>query len=285
MPNGGLQMVNIDFLQVGKCRHPEFITIKGGKLGCKDFPAMVALIEHPKYGHILFDTGYSNEVFVATKKYPEKLYALITDISLDDEQELITQLSKKQIHEDMIKFVCISHLHADHIGNLKHFRKAQLLIHSKAHEEISRTGRFKALFKGILKELIPKDFNNRISYINKDLIHLPDSLYPFTTGYDIFGDRSILAIELPGHATGHYGLLINGYSEAPIFLIADACWSKEAFENYKMPHLLANLVFANAKLYQETLFKINKLYNNNKNIQIIPSHCKATLDSLLNGAS
>ena len=62
--------LNINFLDAGYCTHPECITIKGVRYKNKIYPAMIIHIEHPKFGHILYDTGYSSRFAEETKSYP-----------------------------------------------------------------------------------------------------------------------------------------------------------------------------------------------------------------------
>ena len=54
-----MSTVSLRLLEAGYCRVPEFLSIRGGSLRPVRFPASVAVIEHPREGVILFDTGYS----------------------------------------------------------------------------------------------------------------------------------------------------------------------------------------------------------------------------------
>lgn len=47
----------------GYCTHPEFLTLRGGRLKPVPFPAGFACIIHPVHGPILLDTGYSSRFF------------------------------------------------------------------------------------------------------------------------------------------------------------------------------------------------------------------------------
>ena len=52
----------------------------------------ICIINHPKLGWILFDTGYTNRFYEETKRYPNKIYADITKVVIEDHQELKNQL-------------------------------------------------------------------------------------------------------------------------------------------------------------------------------------------------
>jgi len=77
-----MQKVEIKLHQVGYCTHPEFMVKRGGSFSSIKFPALVA---HIKYDdkNLLFDTGYGTHFFDATAKFPEKIYALTTPVTLE----------------------------------------------------------------------------------------------------------------------------------------------------------------------------------------------------------
>ena len=61
-----------------------------------------------------------------------------------------------------------------------------------------------ALRHGIFKELIPPDIEQRLLPL-EELKRLPTGTV-LGEGYDLFGDASYLAVPLPGHAFGHFGI-------------------------------------------------------------------------------
>ncbi len=260
-------MQNIEIFKVGYCTHPEFMVLKGGGFKSIKFPAMAALIKHKK-ANILFDTGYSKHFFEATKTFPEKLYALITPVSLE-----------KSLNEKLdadIEYIFISHFHADHIGGLKDFPNSKIFCSKKAHEmAISRLSRFSKTRQGVLPKLLPKDFNDRVIYI-EDLpkLSLPNDLHPFTSGYEILD--GVYAIELKGHAVGHFGLFTQNH-----FFISDAVWDMRAISKNIRPNILTNIILSDAKQYHETIDKLQALHKNSPHIKIIPTHCSNSLDRYL----
>lgn len=257
-----MQKVEIKLYKVGYCKHPEFMVKKGGSFKSIKFPAMVALIEYADKT-LLFDTGYGKYFFEATKKFPEKLYAITTPVTL--KKPLIEMLDKK------IDTIFISHFHADHIGGLKDFPNAKIIC-SKAEYEIasSKSSRFSKTKKGVLPSLLPDDFEERVLFIEDlELIDLPKSLAPFTKGYKI--EDNFFAIELPGHAKGQYGLFVKD-----TFFVSDAIWDIEAITKNVMPNILTHIIFDSAKEYKETIKKLQQLYKKNPQIKIVPTHCSKT---------
>jgi hypothetical protein len=59
--------VELHLLQVGRCRHLERVTLRGGRWTTIDFPALASLLIHPTEGPILYDTGYAERFRTETE--------------------------------------------------------------------------------------------------------------------------------------------------------------------------------------------------------------------------
>ena len=262
-------MITYQLFEAGFCKHCERMTLSTGKLSSREYPALCALIHHPVHGHILFDTGYSDRFFSLTKNLPSSLYRYLTPMTLN--KSLQQQLMVHGIMAEDIQYIVISHFHADHIGGLKDFPNARFICHKLAVEDIQQARGLKALLKGFLPGLLPYDFYERLIVLDQNEIQLENALHPFLTGFDLFGDKQLIAIPLPGHAKGQIGLYLN--SEKESFLIADSCWHTETFEQLIYPSNLTYVIHDNKADYIETIEKLHELYQHNKDILIIPSHC------------
>ena len=259
---------NIKIYEIGYCKHPEFMVLRGGGFKSIKFPAMVAKIAH-KQGNLLFDTGYGQHFFDATEQFPEKLYALTTPVTLDT--PLVERLQEK------IDFIFISHFHADHIGGLKDFPDAKLFCSKEAYElsQNRNISRFFMTKQGVLPALLPDDFESRVTFIEDlEKVSLPKYLSPFTEGYLLLDD--IYIIELPGHAHGQYGMVVENH-----FFISDAVWDMRAITENRRPNPIANLIMKSPKVYYETVAKLQALHQNSPDLEIIPTHCSRTLSKYL----
>ena len=78
--------VKLTLMRAGVTHTIEKFFMPGGKWRKIDVPAMFALIEHPKEGYILFDTGYSRRFFEATRRFPLKIAAWITPATVPEEE-------------------------------------------------------------------------------------------------------------------------------------------------------------------------------------------------------
>jgi glyoxylase-like metal-dependent hydrolase (beta-lactamase superfamily II) len=273
--------LKVNFFSAGYCTHPEAVVIRDGKWQQANFPSLFAAIFHPTLGVILFDTGYSHRFFQETRAWPLRLYALATPVYFQPADSAVSQLQQAGISPQSVKYIIISHFHADHVGGLQDFPNARFICFNSAYQAVKNRQGWSALKAGFLPGLLPTDFDHRrISVEDLQTVSLPTQYLPFDIGFDLFGDGSLLAIELPGHATGQLGLFVVDADERSYFLIADACWLSRAYQDFIRPHPIASLIFANDREYVDTLAKIHQLHQLNPELNIIPTHCAKTWEEL-----
>lgn len=267
--------VKFDLLKVGHCQHPECAALRGGGRRAIDFPALVALIEHPQRGLMLYDTGYSGHFHDATRSFPECLYRMITPVTLPPEEELLGQLESRGIRATDIETIFISHFHADHVAGLRDFPQAKFIATRSERALCERKGRLGRLRRAYLRELFPEDLEQRLQYAETmPQVPLPMGWSPFDNAHDLLGDASMLGIDLPGHTASQLGVAFQ--AEEPIFLIGDACWKIEGLMNNIKPSRLAYVLFDNTSAYDATFARLRALYLSAGAPLIIPSHCITT---------
>ena len=260
--------------EAGHCTHPECATRRGASLAPIAYPALAFLLHHPQQGRVLFDTGYSEHFLDATRHFPERLYRAVAPVHLGAEEPLRVQLQRDGVTPSDIGHVVLSHLHGDHLGGLRDFPNAALICSRVAWEDMCARSRLGSLKRGLLPRLLPDDFLDRVSWIeDAPLCDLPTALADFGAGHDLFGDGSLLAVSLPGHAAGHYGLLFDDPEDTPIFLVADAAWSSQAIREGVPPPALVTAWLGDTQVYRETLQRLHNLGNATPSIRILPSHC------------
>jgi len=278
--NGLSQMteIKLHLNYAGYCLANAKHAVKGDINKLIKFKALYALIFHKKYGYILFDTGYTQRFFEATKKYPNKIYAIATKVKLLKSEEVKSQLEMNGISPDDIKHVIISHFHADHIGGLKDFAKANFYCTKKSYNQVKNISNFFAFSKGILLDLIPKDFEKKIKFIENIASKKDDKF--LGTYYDFFGDNSIKVLNLPGHAVGQIGVILKT-NKKKYFLVSDACWDIRAITENKLPNKIVKLFFDSWDDYVSSVERIKKIKMNFPDLVLVPTHCSKTTDNLV----
>jgi glyoxylase-like metal-dependent hydrolase (beta-lactamase superfamily II) len=273
--------VDIHLLEVGHCRHPEWITIQGGSWRACRFPALVVLILHPEAGVILYDTGYADRFETATSPLPERLYRWLTPMTLLPEARLGAQLKRFGVGLDDISRVLISHMHADHIAGLRDLTRARFTALGADIDAARRLGRLAGVRQGFLPVLLPSDFGERLDLAEASPERdLGAGWGPFRSGFDLLGDGTLVAVPLPGHSAAQMGLAVRGRDGRRCLLAADACWSARAFREGRPPAWLARAVLYDWRAYRRTLDDLGTLARSQPDLSIVPSHCAASIAAL-----
>lgn len=271
--------------ECGYCTHPGKIVNPSHGFKPISFPAVVGLLNHPEFGYILFDTGYSSHFLESTKRFPYSIYAKLTPVYFSEEMSIKQQLQKDGISPEQINIIILSHFHGDHTAGLMDFPHAEVYTFATAYKDIQHISKFRALTKGCLKDLLPKDLDDRISFIDHlSPISLDDRFGSFTTGFSLFGDDSIIAVDLTGHAIGQFGIFVKLQSGKRVFLCADAVWLSEAYQKLIYPHKIANLLIADNKKYISQIKKLHHLYKTQPDLDILPTHCHITWEKAKKGS-
>jgi len=270
--------VELLLMSAGHCVHPEFVTLRGGSFRPAAYPAGFACIRHPSRGWILFDTGYSLRFREQTKSLPYSLYRWLTPIRLREENTAVRQLAKLGIAAKDVRYVILSHFHADHIGGARDFPSARFLYPQAAYDAVRTLGPAKATRAGFIAGLLPDDFAEVGQPIEREAasVSLSEGI-PFSGGRDIFGDGSLIAVHLPGHAAGQIGLLLST-ANAKVLLCADAAWSSRALRENRPPHPVAGFVMSDRSAYRDTFERLRIWQTEYPELVVVPSHCRTYFD-------
>lgn len=250
------QINSIKYYKCGYCvNHMKYIE-KHPKIKKKKFYAGVFLINHKKYGNILFDTGYSKEIYKCG--LVGKIYNLLNPTFVFDKDVIDYKLKKDKININEIKYIVLSHLHPDHIGSLKVFKNAKFIISRDCYLEYKKN----KIRNLIFKKLLPDDFEDKLIIVDK--YELDEKYFK---GFDLFNDGSIILTQVDGHAKGQLGLLLKEHN---VFLGGDAAWGMELATKVDEMSIFAKFIQNNFEDYKKSINLLLEL--NNAGYKVYLSH-------------
>jgi glyoxylase-like metal-dependent hydrolase (beta-lactamase superfamily II) len=129
----------------------------------------------------------------------------------------------EQVDAASVTHVVLSHLHPDHLGGLAAFPHATVVL----SEGLRRTLAAPRVRDGVLRGLLPSWWRDaRLLVVGGPVGDADRAFAPGPHGLrtvDLFGDGAYQLVDLPGHARGHLGALV----EQRVLLAGDASWGRD----------------------------------------------------------
>ena len=260
----------LDLFTTGYTPQPYYLAERGQTKTVQRFHGLVALIRHPTRGLFLFDTGYAPRFRDATKGFPYRIYGHVTPVVIAESLAMRSQLEMQGIRANDIQGIITSHFHADHVAGHRDFPKAQFIASQSAWHHVRKRKGIAAVRRGFLPLLMPDDSECRIRTIEN--FHDP-GFGPFSRTHDLFGDGSVRLVELPGHAHGQIGALVQVSADRRVFLVADATWTLNALRRGVLPHPITYSFIDSLADLRRTLGQLQAFQELYPDIEIIPTHC------------
>ena len=152
--------------------------------------------------YLIWDTGFAKGPAATAPK--QSLVELVTLLGL-------TPAS--------VKFVGISHYHGDHVGQTSSFPQATLLI-GKGDWDVINDPKLASATN-------PAAFAPWISGGSK--------VEPLTADRDVFGDGSVILLNMPGHTPGHHSLLVKLKETGNVLITGDVSHFRENYDSNGIP--------------------------------------------------
>ena len=166
------------------------------------------LIKHDDT-YMLWDAGLPESSLGASLQSSDTMVASLS-------RTLKGQFSEIKVSPSSISIIGISHSHWDHTGQAASFPQAKLLMGQADLEAMRKPGSERA----------------------KPLEHWLSgggALEEITGDKDVFGDGSVIMLDLPGHTPGHHGLLVKLAKTGYVLLSGDVTHFRENYEKEGIP--------------------------------------------------
>jgi N-acyl homoserine lactone hydrolase len=143
------------------------------------------------------------------------------EIKMSEEDLLLNRLKDIGVSPEEITYVFISHLHFDHAGLLRYFRKARIFIQRQEYGYAISPPPF-------TEPLYRRHYYNSPA-LNWQVLDGDESLLP-----------GVIAISTPGHTPGHQSLMVNMGKGRTKILTGDCAYSSENIEKEIIPGLFVD---------------------------------------------
>lgn len=154
---------------------------------------------------LLWDTGLDAEL-------KDKREDIGNGLTVSVTKTVPEQLAVLGLKPADVNVVGISHNHADHVGQLPEFVNKPLLVGKPDFDGAAgKEDDPFAAWRGPGKPITP-----------------------LVGDYDVFGDGNVIALFLPGHTPGHYGLLVK-LKSGPVLISGDTVHAREAYRLKAVP--------------------------------------------------
>ncbi|MEO8620259.1 MAG: N-acyl homoserine lactonase family protein [bacterium] len=130
---------------------------------------------------------------------------------------LVDLLAQLQVKPAQVKYVAISHYHGDHTGQVGTLPQSTLLI-GKGDWDVLTDPK---------SAVNPAPFANWITGGGK--------VEPQAGDKDVFGDGSVIMLNMPGHTPGHHSLLVRLNEMGPVLITGDLSHFHENYDGNGVP--------------------------------------------------
>lgn len=158
--------------------------------------------------YLLWDAGLSGAI--ADKPVTSGVFTLRL------KERLVPQLARIGVKPEQVRYLGISHYHFDHTGQAADFPAATLLIGA---EDLAAVKAGKTASTEALKPWA--EGSSKAEVVEGDK--------------DVFGDGSVVMLNLPGHTPGHHALLVRLKETGPVLLSGDQFHAQESYDHDQVP--------------------------------------------------
>jgi glyoxylase-like metal-dependent hydrolase (beta-lactamase superfamily II) len=198
-----------------------------------ELPVLAFLVEHPRAGKLLVDTGFHPSVAVDPDQAFGRIGRLvIKSVEMDTKQSLPAQLRDRGITAGEIGLVLMTHLHADHAGAVSEFPRSTFLVTGDEWRAAGAGGARQGYSR--------RHFDHAFDWRTIDFGERgADSFATFGRSLDVLGDGSVRLVSTPGHSAGHMSVVLR-LRKREVLLAGDAVDTLLTLRESRLPYMMSD---------------------------------------------
>lgn len=239
----------------------EAMIVGGGRwLESRSLVHTAIFVRHPK-GDFLWDSGIGSQV-----EQQMEAFSFIDKqlMKIDNVKPASQQLQQHNYATENLMAIIPSHMHWDHVSGLVDFSGVPVWVQEQEHNG-ARKGKPPAFIKSQFEH----------DGLEWKYLKLSDTPFKgFESSLDVFGDGSVVLVDLSGHTAGQLGMFLTT-AKGQFFFIGDATWALEGIENNRGRPVFVNWL---AKVDRDeekaaaVVRAIHELGEEVPELRIIPAH-------------
>jgi len=264
--------MKVYFLSTGFGSVAKGLFVRGAGMQSVQFPIISVLIERDN-DLVLFDTGIGTRIEQEMRHpiYWGNLFfhRFVMRTKFDPTHDaLVHQLPRLGFKPSDVRNVVISHLHWDHAGGMRDFPHAHFFIGRREWNFASGLSGSSLMKNAFIKE----------QFCGADLdIELieTDSQQPFknfSASHDLFGDGSMVMIDLPGHSPGLMGMFLTLPSGKRFLFSADTFYFPEGLEERIPKSALMQSLVSEGPEAGASIDRVYEFMKSDSQLEIVGSH-------------
>lgn len=240
----------------GYCPQLEALAMRGGAWRVVRFPAAWLLVEHPRHGPVVVDTGYGAAAAAMLETALGAWYGRLAPMRWTPADSTTHLLQRHGVSAEQVRHVVITHWHADHAGALPEFKESVVHTDTAALAHLRALPPRKAAREGFFPQFYPRALEARTTGFGA-WHTAPSWLAPFEQAAPVFDDDSLWVVPLPGHARGQVGVAGREANGNVWLWAADAAWRAAAYLRGAVPPaLVLRLACPDASAYAQSLARV-----------------------------
>jgi N-acyl homoserine lactone hydrolase len=224
-----------------------------------DAPVGAFLLEHPRHGAVLVDTGLSARAArsrVRDLGLVNGRFFGMMEMSEDD--SVAARLARRGICPTSVRTVLMTHLHGDHTSGMPDFPAATFVTTRAEWRAARRPG---ASFSGYVRRHLPAE--RSVSFVD---FEEGEDRQGLARTLDYFEDGSVLLVSTSGHTIDHLSVLVQS-GRGPVFLLGDAVYGLRNLDEDVLPWRTAD-----DAVYAQTMKQLRAYRDANPETLLVPTH-------------